>query len=72
MTVHNVQIQHDLINTLGNAITPLSVEEVVHEVTNRGFKQQRIYRESEIMEVLDYLVRCGFVKRTGDQYEWVK
>lgn len=72
MTVHNVQIQHDLINTLGNAINPLSVDEVVHEVTNRGFKKQRIYTDDEILDVLDYLVRLGFVKRSMDKYEWIR
>lgn len=72
MTVHNVQVQHDLINTLGNAITPLGIDEVVHEVTNRGFKKQRIYTDDEIIDVLDYLVRLGFVKQSNNKYEWIK
>ena len=70
LNYHNVQLQHDLINTLGNAITPLPEDELIHKVTNRGFKHQRIYVDDEILEVLEYLVRLGFVKKTGDKYEW--
>ncbi len=72
MAVHNVQIQHDLINTLGNAIQPLSIDEIVHEVTNRGFKKQRIYTDDEIIDVLHYLVKLGFVKQSENKYEWIR
>lgn len=70
MSYHNVQLQHDLVNTLGNAIKPLQETELVHEVKNRGFKKQRIYVDEEIIEVLDYLVQTGYVLLDEDKYEW--
>ena len=70
MSYHNVQLQHDVINTLGNAVKPVPRDKLIHEVTNRGFKQQRIYREAEILEVLEYLVKLDFVHEHEGKYEW--
>ena len=72
MSSYTVKIQHDIINTLGNAINPLSLDDVVHEVVNRGFKQQRVYRNGDIVEVLESLVTLGFVTCDKGMYEWVK
>lgn len=72
LSYHNVALQHDIINTLGNAIHSLPEEELIHKVTNRGFKNQRIYVDDEILEVLNYLVKLGFVKKTGQEYEWIE
>jgi len=72
MSSYKVKIQHDIINTLGNAINPLPLDDVVHEVLNRGFKQQRVYRNGDVVEVLHSLVTLGFVSEHEGCYEWVK
>ena len=72
MSSYKVKIQHDIINTLGNAITPLSLDDVVHEVVNRGFKQQRNYNMGDVVEVLHSLVTLGFVSEHEGCYEWIK
>ena len=72
MSSYKVKIQHDIINTLGNAINPLSLDDVVHEVVNRGFKQQRNYNIGDVVEVLHSLVTLGFVSEHEGCYEWVK
>lgn len=72
MSSEKVKIQHDIINTLGNAITPLCLDDVVHEVINRGFKQQRNYRYGDVVEVLESLVTLGFVKSDNGEYEWIR
>lgn len=71
MSYHNVTLQHDIIHILGNAINPLPHEQLFHEVKNHGLKKQRIYRDEEISEVLEYLVKLSFVKQTGNKYEWI-
>lgn len=71
LSYHNVQLQHDLINTLGNAVQPLPEDELIHKVINRGFKNQRKYFDDEVLELLNDFVTSGFVKNDGNTYEWV-
>ena len=70
MTLHNVMLQHDVINTLGRAIEPLSLSDLVHQVMNEGYKGQRIYTDDEILDVLRLLVDTHFVTEKNGCYEW--
>lgn len=64
------QLQLDVINVLGNSVEPLSMEQVIHKVINTGFKQQRIYTDDEIFDVLCELVLKKFVKNENGKYVW--
>lgn len=70
MSYHNALLQRDVINILGNSIKPITKEQLIHDVKNRGFKNQRIYNDDEIIEILEYLVKLDFVKQHENKYEW--
>lgn len=72
MSYHHICLQQDIINTIGNTIHPLTRQEILHEVINRGFKKQRIYVEDEILEILENLLEQGYIIQKKDKYEWKK
>lgn len=73
MTYHKLKLRQDIINTLGRAIEPLTVEEIVHNVTNEGYKSQRCYMDDEILDVLRDLVTLEYVRENkNNTYEWIE
>lgn len=65
------RLKQDVINIFGRQIEPITIAELVHKVTNEGYKSQREYTDDEILDVLTLLVETGFVeKNTDNTYQW--
>ena len=71
MSYHNGRLKQDVINTLGRAVNPLTLEEIIHNVTNEGFKSQRLYTDDEIIDCFKILLETGFIQENTDKtYSW--
>lgn len=70
MTSHKFRLQQDVINCLGRQISPISVSDLIHQVTNEGYKSQRVYTDDEILDTLSVLVDTGFVDKQDGLYQW--
>lgn len=71
MSYHNERLKQDVINTLGRAVNPLTLQEIIHNVTNEGFKSQRLYTDDEIIDCFKILLETGFIQENNDNtYSW--
>ena len=71
MSYHTNKLMLDVINTLGRAVNPLSLDELIHSVINEGYKSQRIYTDDEILDCLRGLLETGFIQENKDgTYNW--
>lgn len=71
MSYHDSRLQQDLINILGRAVNPLTLDEIIHKVTNEGYKSQRNYTISDIMNCFNDLLETGFIEEHVDKtYQW--